>query len=300
MKSILRYLTLKLGELDRLLRGDATRPSQLTSDELDISARGLAVIALILAMFYGMCMGSYSLLKSPAPGLDDPFGPYLQVLASMIKVPMLFGLTLIITLPSLYVFNALVGSRLSPIGMMRLLVASLSINITVLAAMGTIVAFFSLTTTSYSFILLLNVFVFAASGLLGLLFLLQTLHRLSLVNNADDLAPEPPPTPLAIEQKSPETTEEGESNVESFELPYPEIKNESALDMPSGQTLGRHTQLVFRCWIVLFSLVGAQMGWVLRPFIGSPDLPFALFRARESNFFAEVLATLFKLLTGGG
>jgi hypothetical protein len=31
------------------------------------------------------------------------------------------------------------------------------------------------------------------------------------------------------------------------------------------------------------------MGWVLRPFIGSPDLPFAWFRPRESNFFEAVL-----------
>ena len=36
----------------------------------------------------------------------------MQVLASMVKVPLLFYLTLLVTLPSLYVFNALVGSRL--------------------------------------------------------------------------------------------------------------------------------------------------------------------------------------------
>ena len=34
----------------------------------------------------------------------------MQLVASMLKVPTLFFLTLLVTLPSLYVFNALVGS----------------------------------------------------------------------------------------------------------------------------------------------------------------------------------------------
>ena len=45
---------------------------------------------------------------------------------------------------------------------------------------------------------------------------------------------------------------------------------------------------VFRCWIVVFGLVGSQMGWVLRPFIGNPDEPFTFFRQRQSNFFEAV------------
>ncbi len=34
------------------------------------------------------------------------------------------------------------------------------------------------------------------------------------------------------------------------------------------------------------------MGWILRPFIGSPNLPVQLFREREPNFFQAVLRTL--------
>jgi hypothetical protein len=52
--------------------------------------------------------------------------------------------------------------------------------------------------------------------------------------------------------------------------------------------------------VILFALVGAQMGWVLRPFIGRPELPFAWFRERESNFFAAVLRALGELLFGAG
>jgi hypothetical protein len=68
--------------------------------------------------------------------------------------------------------------------------------------------------------------------------------------------------------------------------------------MPEGEVFAQHTQTVFRCWVVLFALVGAQMGWVMRPFIGTPELPFTWFRERESNFFAAVLHALGKVLTG--
>jgi hypothetical protein len=51
---------------------------------------------------------------------------------------------------------------------------------------------------------------------------------------------------------------------------------------------GSHVKIVFTCWIVVFAVVGAQMAWVLRPFIGDPSLPFEWFRQRESNFFEAV------------
>ena len=107
----------------------------------------------------------------------------LQVVASMVKVPLLFYLTLLVTLPSLYVFNALVGSRLTLGTVVRLLVASLGVMVAVLASLGPIVAFFSVSTASYPFMLLFNVVVFAVAGVLGLSFLLQTLHRLSILDS---------------------------------------------------------------------------------------------------------------------
>jgi hypothetical protein len=48
---------------------------------------------------------------------------------------------------------------------------------------------------------------------------------------------------------------------------------------------------------VVYGLVGAQMGWVMRPFIGSPDLPFELFRTTESNFFGNVMKTISDLFS---
>ena len=61
--------------------------------------------------------------------------------------------------------------------------------------------------------------------------------------------------------------------------------------------LGPNVKTVFRCWVILFGLVGAQMGWVLRPFIGKPGLPFVWFRGRESNFFEGVWQAIVSLFS---
>ena len=45
---------------------------------------------------------------------------------------------------------------------------------------------------------------------------------------------------------------------------------------------------VFRGWLLVYGVVGAQMGWVLRPFIGTPDLPFTWFRPREGNILEGI------------
>lgn len=279
-----------LSLLDRLLRGDATRPEQLREGRITIDAGGIAVMIVLLGMIYGLCMGSYSLLKEVPETLSDPNMRYKQLLATTLKVPALFYLTLLVTFPSLYVFNALVGSRLTLANVLRLLVASLAVNLAVLASLGPIVLFFSVTTKSYAFIQLLNVLIFSIAGVLGLIFLRQTLHRLTLIGAE--------PVPAKAEQVAGEAGSNPEAkplaNASSF------ADTPSALDMPEGEAFGRHTRTVFGCWMVVFALVGAQMGWVLRPFIGNPALPFSWFRERKSNFFEAVLNALQTLFTGGG
>ena len=56
---------------------------------------------------------------------------------------------------------------------LQLLVAALAVNLAVLASAGPIVAFFSFSTSNGDFMCLLNVLVFAVSGILGMVFLLQ-------------------------------------------------------------------------------------------------------------------------------
>ena len=256
-----------LGQLDRILRGDATRLSSLRRGTIEVSAGGLAVVLALLGLFYGACMGSFALLREDGPAV-------MQFLSTTLKVPALFFLTLGVTFPSLYVFNALVGSRLSSPSTLRLLIAAMGVMLAVLASLGPIVAFFSVSTASHPFVLLLNVTVFGLSGSLGLVFLLRTLHRLSVA---------------AAEDPGPPTEAEEHVGTEKGEGP-------GALDRVGDRVLGKHVTTVFRIWVVVYGLVGAQMSWVLSPFLGRPGQPFQWFHGRESNFFEAVWHAVRSLL----
>ena len=173
-------------------------------------------------------------------------------------------MTLLVTLPSLYVFNAMVGSRLVFGSMLRLLVAALAVMLAVLASIGPIVGFFSFTTTSHAFMVLLNVLVYSIAGCLGMAFLLQTLHRLSIIQNAETIP---------------------EKVIEVAEMSGAEQMIAGPLDSSGEHVLGRHVRTVFRIWVIVFGLVGAQMAWVLRPFIGRPHEVFAWFRPTRFQLF---------------
>ena len=278
----------RLKRLDQILRGDATSAAALRDGSLQVPVRELIGTLIALAMVYGACMGSFGLLRAESGGTA-------QWIATTIKVPALFFLTLLVTCPSLYVFNALVGSRLRPAMVLQLLVAALGVNIAVLASLGPIVAFFSISTTSYPFMVLLNVAVFAASGLLGLSFLLQTLQRLSDAMRKDPTPNEP--TDDGSESPSDVNPNPDDAAVDAVVVAERNVQSTvtGPLDRPEGQMFERHVKTVFRVWIVIYGLVGAQMGWVLRPFVGDPGLPFEWLRTRESNFFDAVWRSIVKL-----
>jgi hypothetical protein len=276
--------------LDRILRGEATSLPELRLGKFDIPIFGLAVVIDVLGLIYGGCMGLFALTTGGS-------GSLMQIPASMLKVPALFLLTLVVTLPSLYVFNALVGSRLTLLAVVRLLVASLAVMAAVLASLGPIVAFFSICTGSYSFIVLLHVAVFSISGLLGLAFLLQTLHRMTLAAEPE-IALLPPAEyehPVILEPSVfPPVSPVGSGDSQ----PSPPDPTPGALSRLRGHVLGAHVKTVFRIWLIVFGLVGAQMGWVLRPFIGKPGVPFAWLRPMESNFFEAIFRHVMHLIGG--
>jgi hypothetical protein len=149
----------------------------------------------------------------------------------------------------------------------------------VLAAFGPIVAFFSVTSTSYPFILLLNVAIFIAAGGFGIDFLWRTMVKLTM---------RPVPQQPVIQR----ATDRSEG-AEPVRMQVPEEVEISAPDVPD-----RRVNTVFRLWLLAFALVGTQMSWVLRPFIGSPERAFAWFRPREASFF-EAVAMAVRALLGG-
>lgn len=265
-------------QLDRILRGEATQPELLREGGIRVPVFGLIVLLVLLGALYGVCMGVYSITGS---GNGDP----RQIVAAAFKVPSLFLLTLLVTLPSLYVFNALIGSRLTLPALIRLMVCAMGVTMAVLASIGPIVAFFSFSTTSYPFINLLNVFVFAVAGFLGLIFLKQTLHRLAVSQMPAVASPSPMPTQDEIRN------EQGEV-IGIISRPP------AAIDRIENQVFGKHTRRVFTIWMFVFGLVGSQMAWILRPFIGTPGQAFTWFRPRGSNFFESVWTQLQHLFGG--
>ena len=65
---------------------------------------------------------------------------------------------------------------------------------------------------------------------------------------------------------------------------------------PLIQQSRRHLAMLF-VWFFLYAFVGIQMGWVLRPFIGSPGLPVAFFRTDAwGNAYVVVLRLIARLL----
>ncbi len=158
-------------ELDEVLRGHKGDAELLAGGTSHIRIKPLVSVSIVLGIIYGLFMGLYAVLTRTPPC-------YAQMFASAIKVPLLFILTLIITFPSLYVFSALLGVRLGPKDTLRLILAPVTANLAVLASLGPITGFFTLSTSSYPFMKLLNFFVFAVSGVIGLKVLLEMLAKL--------------------------------------------------------------------------------------------------------------------------
>ncbi|HEY8751005.1 MAG TPA: hypothetical protein VIM11_23675 [Tepidisphaeraceae bacterium] len=286
-----------LGSLDRVLKGQATDVRTLRAGTIDVSVRGLAGLLVLLGAIYGICMGTFAVAMRWGAG-EARLG-FLQMGYSAVKVPMLFVFTLAVTLPSLYVFNALVGCRLLFSVVVRLLVAALGVTLAVLASFGTIIAFFSLCTTSYPFMVLLNVATFALAGLLGMNFLLQTLHRFAVAQT-----PMPEVASSAAENAAP-PPQVGESQPLAPGLATPPPIRQAtppgvpgALDRITTTGIGPQVRMVFAIWVIVFGLVGSQMGWILRPFIGAPDAPVSFFRSREGSFFQAVFDKVEDLANG--
>jgi len=266
-----------LGELDDLLRGRKTEPRLLAGGTEHLHAGAYLTTTVVLGATYGVFMGVYALLNRTPPC-------YEQVLASMAKVPALFLLTLVVTFPSLYVFSALLNTRLSLGGTFRVVMASLAVTVAVLASVGPITGFFSLTTSSYPFMKLLNFLFFAVAGVIGLRFLLTILRRVEIRTETKTGAPpNPGPAPDGGE---------GPADPGGAVAAFPQAKPAPVREV--REKAGK----VFRVWLILYALVGMQMGWVLRPFIGSPGLEFAWFRPRESNIFMGILRAIGELFSG--
>jgi hypothetical protein len=231
--------------IERFLRDRDAIWQQIGQDtQLDALIRQMLVSSAVALAGYGAVIG---LSQGP-----------LQALASALKLPILFLLTLLVCLPALYIYNLLCGGRLSARQALALTLAAVTVTAIFTLAFAPITLFFLITAPHYQFFILLNVAILSLTGGVGLFFLVDGARRLNRLVGID------------------QTVEEagGES-----------------LRLPRMVSMG-----LLPAWLLLYGFVGAQLGWTLRPFFGMPGESFALFRAVEGNFYGSVIEMILWLL----
>jgi hypothetical protein len=97
----------------------------------------------------------------------------LQAVSSAIKLPALYLITLLVCLPTLYIFNILFGAKQSITQHFTYLLTAVTVIAVLLCGFAPVVLFFLITVNDYPFFVLLNVVIFALTGIIGVSFLYQ-------------------------------------------------------------------------------------------------------------------------------
>jgi hypothetical protein len=224
------------GGIARLLYGLVVEQAQFVyaSAIAPETAPGITVTVLVVAVLcavYGAAMGWSA--------------GWRQATASAMKVPMLLLLTLGVCFPAIVVSTLLCGIRLEVMQILRLFVLVLALHAVILVSAAPIIAFFGIG-SDYHFLKLLNVGLFAASGLFSMIVLRAATVQVAWVASRS----------------------------------------------------GAAASNLFLGWVVLYGFVGCQMAWLLRPFIGSPGLPFEFLRRKTGglSFYSAVVVSVAELL----
>ena len=261
-----------IGAADRLLRGKLATREDLASGRIGVSAGVLVAVGLCGGAIYGAAMGLFGVLR-------PTHATWMQMTADAAKVPLLFLLTLLVAFPSLYAFSALANSKLGFVETLKLLLLAVALNLVLLASFAPVTAFFTVSTTSYAFMVLLNVGFFVLSGAIGLGVLGKALRTVYAPS-------ERRAEPLLLADAT-------EAEIARARKLAQEREQVSAAERANAVP-----RRIFMAWLAIYALVGCQMAWVMRPFIGSPGLEFQLVRPRGGSFFEAVLTALGHVLMG--
>ena len=188
---------------------------------------GQLLLMSIFLFLYGVVMGSYN--------------SWQQALISGVKLWMLLMITLLICLPSFYIVQLVLGSKVTLRQILIIILSGFVLTTTIMLAFAPIVLFFQLSGDNYAFLQLIHVFVFIFSGFFGMRVAAEALKN-------------------AFEEKK----------------LYPKIGSS-----------------IFRIWVIIFAFVGLQLSWNLRPFVGTKDMPFQLFRTEaRGNVYSTLLRSV--------
>ncbi len=186
-------------------------------------------LILLCGLAYGGVMGSFG-------------GRALQAAYSAVKVPLLLLATLLLSLPSYFVLNTLLGVRSDFAEALRAIVASQAAVTIILLALAPLTALWYASSADYRAAILFNAAMFAVASLAAQIVLGRAYR------------------PLIVRDP-------------------------------------RHRWLL-RAWAVIYAFVGIQMGWTLRPFIGSPSQPVRFFRGGAwENAYVFVARMIWDMLT---
>lgn len=133
------------------------------SNEIATKIRDMLISSISFFALYGAVMGSSN--------------SALQALSSAIKLPILFLITLVICLPTLYFFNLLFGSRLTLPQTLALILTAITVTAVLTLSFAPISLFFWLTAPHYQFFKLLNVAILTLTGFFGLTFLVNGMNH---------------------------------------------------------------------------------------------------------------------------
>jgi hypothetical protein len=276
--------------IERILRDRQGIWQQVVEDRDLPRLTGQMLVSSVIALaVYGAVLGS--------------FHGVLMALTSAGKLPLLFLVTLAICLPTLYLFNLVFGARLSIRQSVALVMVALTVTAMLAVAFAPISLFFLITAPDYAFFKLLNVAILALSALVGLRFLTGGMR---VLNDHGLLAPEVAPAVAAQAPVEPAKAlvtagapapENGATAAPAPAVPVPGFAQRPPHrpHQPVGQPTPPSMTLLY-IWILLFGFVGTQLAWTLRPFFGSPDKPFSLYRDIDGNFYAEIFRTIADLL----
>lgn len=158
-----------LNTIDLLLRNRFKFFKEVKDDlQLPQKIRALIVCSLICFALFGAVLGS-----------DHSV---LQTLSSAAKLPLLFLVTLLVCLPTLYFFNSMFEADLSFGQNFVLLLSAIAMTGIVLLAFVPVSLFFLITTSQYQFYKVLNVAFIAIAGVIGVRQLVQGMKFLTFEN----------------------------------------------------------------------------------------------------------------------
>jgi hypothetical protein len=229
----------------------------LTGADLRRTSFELLAIAVVSFFLYGFVLGIQHSIW--------------QGLASAVKLPLLFLLTIIITLPTLFIFGSLIGTGRTFMQTIVILLAGTTIIALVLVALSPVTLLFGMTTSSYAFFKLLNVGIFVVAWFLGAAFF-RAIY-----------AP-----PIQAGNQTP-----------SYHGTHDDDQEHTAETNKTEQAAENHNKIqsyFIRFWFLLYGFVAVQIAWMLRPFVCSSSMEFQLFRGMRDNVYGDIIYSIAHIL----